>query len=137
MRSKSTLSLPSSLLAGVFLFSQPNIITAQKDNGGECSCFRTNASAHYFANHIFRDFRNINGALKQVPKLITGQQDSANAFATADYFLTDSWRDLWTIQKWNNSDTREENSAAVLMINSPNNVYIGILCTSPRVLHQH
>jgi hypothetical protein len=118
MRFSASLSIPSSLL---LLLS--TITAAQKDNGQECSCFRTNASTAYFTNHIFRDFRNLNS--KSVPEVITSQLASSDAHATSEYFLSDEWNDVWTTQSWNNSQVMVENSAAVFMTNSPNNVYIG------------
>lgn len=100
--------------------------TLKKDNANQCECFRTNGSTHYFANHIFRDFRSIGGNSGDVPAIITDEQDSADAPATSKYFLSDAWQDIWVTQSWNNSQVMEDNSASVLMINSPNNVYIGI-----------
>lgn len=119
------MGLPSSILAGLALFIFTSIVTAEKDNADKCECFRTNGSTYFYSNHIFRDFRNIGGNAGDVPKIITDADDAAAAFATSDYFLSDDWTDLWATQSWNNSEVMEENSASVLMVNSPNNVYIG------------
>lgn len=123
MFATSTMTVRSTILALHLIFS---FAAAQKDNGDECSCFRTNGSADdYFTNHQFHDYRNIRGISSIVPTLITNITDTPTAFATSDFFLNDAWTSVWTAQNWNNSDSMVANSASVLMINSPNNVYIG------------
>ena len=121
--------LPSTCLLSFsfFVLNLPATTHAQqqKDNANNCQCFRTNGSTHYFANHIFRDFRNIGGNSGDVPPVITDAQQTASAPATSKYFLSDAWQDIWVSQSWNNSQVMADNSASVLMINSPNNVYIG------------
>ena len=120
--------LPS-FLAGLSILT--TLTHAQKDNAARCECFRTNGSTHYYANHIFRDFRNVGGSAGDAPAIISEANASSSALATSDYFLSDEWSDLWATQTWNNSDTMAQNSASVLMVNSPNNVYIGsYLCPS-------
>lgn len=118
--------LSTSLLVGAFSITLISTVGAQKDNAPRCECFRTNGSTHYFANHIFRDFRNIGGNSGDVPAIITDVDRSVAAQATSKYFLSDAWQDIWVTQSWNNSAVMEENSATVLMVNSPNNVYIGM-----------
>jgi hypothetical protein len=126
MRTTSIMALPSSILAGLLLFS---LTSAQTDNGNECSCFRTNgSSAGYFTYHRFFDYRNVAGASATPPAVISNENNATEAFATSDFFLNDAWTNDWTIQNWNNSDGMSSTDATVLMINSPNNVYIG---TSP------
>ena len=122
----STMALPSSILASILLFSLPNPAFAQKDNGDECSCFRTNGSSEgYFAYHRFHDFRNVAGASATAPTVLANMTNATNALSTSDFFLSDDWTNDWTVQNWNNTDNFAESGAAVLMINSPNNVYIG------------
>ncbi|KAH8656611.1 glycoside hydrolase family 16 protein [Tricladium varicosporioides] len=117
------MALPSSILAAILLFSSPAF--AQKDNGDACSCFRTNAtSAGYFTNHRFFDYRNVASAPTAVPSIITNATNSSNAYATSDFFVNTDWTKDWTTQKWNNSDSMSQGDATVLMVNSPNNVYI-------------
>jgi hypothetical protein len=121
------MALPSSILAGILLFSLPNPTLAQKDNGDECSCFRTNGSSEgYFAYHRFHDFRNVANASATPPTVLANMANATNALATSDFFLSGNWTNDWTVQNWNNSDSFVESGATVLMINSPNNVYIGI-----------
>jgi len=123
MRTKSLMALPSSILAGIFLFS---LTSAQTDNGNECSCFRTNGSSSgYFTYHRFHDFRNVAGASANPPAVISNENNATEAFATSDFFLGDVWKNDWAIQNWNNSDSMSSSDATVLMINSPNNIYIG------------
>ncbi len=127
------MALPSSLLAGTLLFSIPRLTFAQTDNGNECSCFRTNGSSEgYFTYHRFFDYRNVAGASAIPPTVISNASDATNALATSDFFINNAWMNDWTIQNWNNSDSFESTDASILMVNSPNNVYIGpsLLLTS-------
>lgn len=45
---------------------------------------------------------------------------------TSEYFDADAWMADWEIQSWNNSDVMGDDNATVLMINSANNIYIGL-----------
>ncbi|CZR68196.1 related to xyloglucan endo-transglycosylase-like protein [Phialocephala subalpina] len=118
------MALPSSILAGLLLFALPNLSNAQTDNGNECSCFRTNGSSRgYFTYHRFLDYRNVANSATP-PTLISNATNATNALATSDFFIQDAWKNDWTIQNWNNSDSIATSGAAVTMINSPNNVYI-------------
>lgn len=130
------MGLPSSLLSGLSFFLFTTLTTAQKDNANRCECFRTNGSEHFYSNHIFRDFRNIGGNSGDVPAIITDAAASASALATSNYFLSDEWKDIWATQSWNNSEVMTQNSASILMVNSPNNVYIG-MSSSPSISNQH
>lgn len=127
------MALPSSILVGILLCAQ---VFAQKDNGDDCSCFLTNGSSTgYFTNHRFLDFRSIAGGLATPPAIISNATGTANALATSDFFLNDKWTGVWESQNWNNSGTftSDPGGPTVLMINSPNNVYIG-LSNPPRLL---
>jgi beta-glucanase (GH16 family) len=104
--------------------------TAQKDVN--CDCFETNGStAAYFSNHRFFDFRNVPLSLTSDPKVLTNASDTSNAGNTSDFFSSTSWTATWAAQNWDNSDTlgTSGSDATILMINSPNNVYIGISST--------
>ncbi|APA06083.1 hypothetical protein SS1G_01485 [Sclerotinia sclerotiorum 1980 UF-70] len=115
-------SLPPIPLA--LLFTTLKVL-AQKNNGEECSCFRTDsASSGYFTYHRFHDFRTVAAAAQTVPDLIANESDTSNALATSDFFTGQAWNNDWSTQSWNNSDTMVESGSSVLMINSPNNVYI-------------
>jgi hypothetical protein len=52
--------------------------------------------------------------------------DSVTAPPTSDYFSGDEWTSVWGIQSWNNSGTMKKPGvdARVLLVNSPNNVFI-------------
>ncbi|THV47653.1 hypothetical protein BGAL_0297g00100 [Botrytis galanthina] len=115
-------SLPSIPL--VLLFTTINKVLAQKDNGEDCSCFRTDsASSGYFTYHRFHDFRTVAAASQTVPDLISNESDTSNALATSEFFSGQAWNNDWSTQNWNNSDSMESGSG-VLMVNSANNVYI-------------
>lgn len=129
----STTCLPSRVLALVFLFSISSLTLAQDDTSAECSCFRTNgSSAGYFTSHRFLDYRNVSSASPDVPRLISNLTSTSIAVATSELFTDDAWNSDWAIQTWNNSDTLDSSGASILMVNSPNNVYIG---TSPSPAH--
>ncbi|KAI1302788.1 concanavalin A-like lectin/glucanase [Xylaria venustula] len=96
----------------------------------KCNCYRTNTStAHYFRNHKFFDFRSLS-QYARVPAPIDTPDGNANAAATNAYFQSPDWTNTWDIQNWNNSATLGGNSditgsdATLLMVNSPNNIYI-------------
>ena len=119
-----TFSLPPIPL--VLLFTTINRVVAQKDNGEDCSCFRTDsASSGYFTYHRFHDFRTVAAASQTVPNLISNESDTSNALATSEFFSGQAWNNDWSTQNWNNSDSMESGSG-VLMVNSANNVYIGM-----------
>jgi len=96
-----------------------------------CHCYMTNAtSSNYFAHHKFFDFRQLL-PYARVPNPIQDPENSADASPPSNYFLTPVWADNWAIQNWNNSASLLANKsdplapdATVLMVNSPNNVYI-------------
>ena len=97
-------------------------------NDADCDCYRTNGSvANTFTTHKFFDFRSLD-QYAGVPDVIRDPDETSQALATSDYFLTDQWNDNWAIQSWNNSELLADNSgindATYLLVNSPNNVYI-------------
>lgn len=113
------------LAAYLFLFISNT--TAQKDNGEECSCFRTNGtSAGYFTSHHFYDYRNVTGA-SAVPDVITDANATTYAPPTSDFLTGGEFAADWIIETWNNSDQigAAGSDATTLMVNSANNVYIG------------
>ncbi|KAI6244591.1 hypothetical protein HI914_07459 [Erysiphe necator] len=94
-----------------------------KDNGKKCDCFRTTGpSGGYFTNHMFQDFRKLPS--NDVPKLLTTTKDTTEAPVTNNFFKSEAWTKNWYIQHWNNTDSMNQTSATLLMVNSPNNVYI-------------
>ncbi|KAK2022606.1 concanavalin A-like lectin/glucanase [Colletotrichum zoysiae] len=90
-----------------------------------CDCYLTNTSERYFTNHIFFDFRSL-GQYAGVPDVLADWDASANAPVTSDYFNSDAWTSIWSIQNWNNTDKKgkDGNDATVDMVNSANNIYI-------------
>lgn len=105
-----------------------SLVLAQKDNGNECDCFRTNGSSTgYFTNHQFYDFRNVSDALTQAPDVLTSPESTTDAPTSSSFLVSNAFTADWTIQSWNNTDTLGQagSDASILMINSPNNVYIG------------
>ncbi|KAI9055090.1 hypothetical protein LZ554_000055 [Drepanopeziza brunnea f. sp. 'monogermtubi'] len=117
-------ALPVLMLASILLFSLPNLTFAKTNDGDACSCFRTNESSQgYFLNHQFHDYRNIAGA-SNPPVVTTDMTNATNALATSAFFRQDAWTGEWVIQTWNNSDVMANTGASVLMVNTPNNIYI-------------
>jgi hypothetical protein len=110
--------------------------TAQKDNGAECGCFKTNGSTEaYFSYHRFFDYRNVPYSLTSNPNVLTDPSETSNAKNTSAFFSNSLWTADWAAQNWDNSESlnTSDSDATVLMINSPNNVYIGISSsTSPQ-----
>ncbi|KAB5543131.1 glycoside hydrolase family 16 protein [Coniochaeta sp. 2T2.1] len=96
-----------------------------------CHCYKTNAtSANYFGHHKFFDFRQLNQYVN-VPGVKPDPDSNANAPPPSNYFQSAEWTSTWGIQNWNNSHVFELNNsdvtgsdASVLMVNSPNNIYI-------------
>jgi hypothetical protein len=118
------MKLPALILTTLLLCS--SLTAAQTDNGDECSCFRTNGSSSaYYASHRFHDFRNINTSLVAVPDVLTDATNTTSAEVPSQFFKNPPWSKDWVIQSWNNSEIIRSNKASILMINSPNNVYIG------------
>ncbi|EON97744.1 putative xylanase 3 protein [Phaeoacremonium minimum UCRPA7] len=102
------------------------VVTAKaqlvKDSG--CDCYMTNGSnVAFYTDHRFYDFRNLS-QYQGVPELLTDPDDAADADPTSGYFTTEEWNSTWGIQSWNNSGSLTDGTAAVLMVNSPNNIYI-------------
>jgi hypothetical protein len=115
------------VLARILLLSA--VCAAQKDNGAECDCFKTNGSTEaYFSYHRFFDYRNVPYSLTSTPKVLTNPSDTSGAGNSSAFFSNSSWTADWTAQNWDNSDSLNisGSDATILMINSPNNVYIGM-----------
>ncbi|KAF5662451.1 xyloglucan endo-transglycosylase [Fusarium circinatum] len=90
----------------------------------ECDCYLTNGTnSAYYSRHSFYDYRNL-GDYAGVPSPI--QNASRKAGVTSDYFNSDTWDDSWSIQDWSNrgKGVSLSRDATVLMINSPNNIYV-------------
>ncbi|RDL38713.1 Concanavalin A-like lectin [Venustampulla echinocandica] len=109
----------------LYLISSLTPVSAQSDNASGCSCYRTNGSSlGYFTSHRFLDYRNVSPAPLTIPSVISNPTSATNALASSDFFVGDAWTNFWTVQKFNNSDTRHSTDATALMVNSPSNVYI-------------
>ncbi|KAI0460663.1 putative xylanase 3 [Xylaria acuta] len=90
----------------------------------QCDCYVTNdTSANYFITHNFFDFRTL-AQYANVPHPIEDPYDSSDADETSEYFLDDNWTKVWGIQRWNNSNSVDSGDVPVLLVNSPNNIYI-------------
>lgn len=89
----------------------------------KCECYLTNGTqASFFATHRFFDFRSL-AKNAGVPPTIVKSDDSGSAPVTSEYFTTKEWTDTFMVLGWDNSHQVRED-ATVLMVNSPNNVYI-------------
>jgi hypothetical protein len=108
------------------------IVTAAALQTTPCGCYVVNPNstdAAYFLNHTFRDYRSLS-QYASVPPLITEAENTVIAPPTSDFFAANTqFNQDWTIQNWDNgyngSDTT--GSATMLMVNSMNNLYIGML----------
>jgi len=121
------------VLARILLLSA--VVAAQTDNGAECDCFKTNGSTEaYFSYHRFFDYRNVPYSLTSNPKVLTDPTNTSDANNSSAFFSSSSWTADWTAQNWDNSDSlnTSNSDATILMINSPNNVYIGMSSSPPR-----
>ncbi|KAI1198741.1 carbohydrate-binding module family 1 protein [Nemania serpens] len=82
-----------------------------------CNCYRTNTSvSHYFRNHKFFDFRSLS-QYARVPAPIDTAQGNTDAPVTSAYFQSPD------ASMGGNPDTTGSD-VTVLMVNSPNNIYI-------------
>ncbi|KAI1048489.1 hypothetical protein LB506_002953 [Fusarium annulatum] len=100
------------------------VATVHGSSNDECECYLTNgANSAYYSRHSFYDYRNL-GNYAGVPSPV--QNASRKAGVTSDYFNSDTWDDSWSIQDWSNrgKGVSLSGDATVLMINSPNNIYI-------------
>lgn len=105
------------------------VVIARDANGGKCDCFQTNGSTGtYFAHHRFFDYRNIPSSLTSNPPVLHGTSETKHANDTSAFFTGESWTAYWATQNWDNSESINTtgSDATVLMVNSPNNVYIGM-----------
>ncbi|AEO69403.1 glycoside hydrolase family 16 protein [Thermothielavioides terrestris NRRL 8126] len=90
----------------------------------KCGCYLIQGGnqSTYFEDHRFFDFR----ALSQyagVPEVIQDPNTTAEADVTSPYFSSKEWTNFWLLGNWNNSNGARAD-ASVLMVNSPNNIYI-------------
>ncbi|KAI1037086.1 hypothetical protein LB503_008963 [Fusarium chuoi] len=100
------------------------VATVHGSSNDECECYLTNGTnSAYYSRHSFYDYRNL-GDYAGVPSPV--QNASRKAGVTSDYFNSDAWDDSWSIQDWSNrgKGVSLSGDATVLMINSPNNIYI-------------
>ncbi|CVK88496.1 related to xyloglucan endo-transglycosylase-like protein [Fusarium mangiferae] len=100
------------------------VATVHGSSNDECECYLTNGTnSAYYSRHSFYDYRNL-GDYAGVPSPV--QNASRKAGVTSDYFNSDTWDNSWSIQDWSNrgKGVSLSGDATVLMINSPNNIYI-------------
>ncbi|KAH7171928.1 concanavalin A-like lectin/glucanase domain-containing protein [Fusarium sp. MPI-SDFR-AT-0072] len=100
------------------------VATVHGLSNDECECYLTNGTnSAYYSRHSFYDYRNLED-YAGVPSPV--QNASRKAGVTSDYFNSDTWDDSWSIQDWSNrgKGVSLSGDATVLMINSPNNIYI-------------
>ena len=121
-----TMRRPAALLSTCLsVFTLIHAVEVVSDSS--CDCFLTNGTqATYFANHLFFDFRSLKD-YASVPSVINDPEDTPNAPPTSDYFKSEAWTKTWALQTWANSKRNGNGfsgDATVLMVNSPNNVFI-------------
>jgi hypothetical protein len=123
---KQILRLPVSLSSLVILLSATVPLAAAEPSlteDSQCGCYLTNGNrSSYFAGHKFFDFRSLS-EYAGVPTAIRDANASAGADETSAFFTTPAWTDFWMLGTWNNSNGARAD-ATVLMVNSPNNIYV-------------
>lgn len=114
-------------LSVVSMLAAPTLGILLPTIDSKCNCYLTNTTVqNFFSTHKFFDFRNMPQNVNPTPPL----QDVAantNANMTSSYFASPEWKNYWEIQSWNNSARLNGSiggDASVLMVNSPNNVYL-------------
>ncbi|KAI1363683.1 glycoside hydrolase family 16 protein [Xylaria arbuscula] len=118
----ANLGLQTLLFIGLQLLGRAACLEEVSDR--QCNCYLTNdTSTSYFTTHDFFDFRAL-AQYANVPDPIADPYDSSDADETSNYFLHKDWTDVWGIQRWNNSDSVDSGDVPVLLVNSPNNIYI-------------
>ena len=128
METKSfVMRLPTTLSSLVLLISAAVPLAAAAGpplaDHSSCGCYLTNGTeSRFFAHHEFFDFRS-QSQYAGVPEVISSSADSAGSPVTSKYFSSTEWKKMWIMGNWNNSKGQRED-ASVLMVNSPNNVYI-------------
>ncbi|KAF4343023.1 xyloglucan endo-transglycosylase [Fusarium beomiforme] len=108
----------------VFYLPLAVLATTAHGASNECDCYLTNGTnSAYYSRHDFYDYRGL-GEYAGVPS--PAQNASRTAAVTSDYFNSDTWNNAWSIQDWNNrgKGVSLSGDATVLMVNSPNNIYI-------------
>jgi hypothetical protein len=122
---KRLLCLPSSLSSLILLISATAPISAVDPaltDDSNCGCYLMNGNQTWFTSHRFFDFRSLS-QYAGVPDVI--DDPSAIANPTSGYFTSEEWTSFWMLGSWNNSGPHGARSdATVLMVNSPNNIYI-------------
>ncbi|KAK7749055.1 hypothetical protein SLS62_008450 [Diatrype stigma] len=122
-RSPRPISLSLSLAVCVLAAASAAWAFEEVDND-RCDCFLTNGStASYFSGHKFFDFRSLS-EYAGVPAYIDDAYKSSYVEPASEYFKSEEWTDTWGVQGWNNSASLAAGVASVLMVHSPNNVYI-------------
>ena len=120
MVTSGSLRSPCLAIAALALFAN----AFEEIDSDRCDCFLTNGStANYFSGHKFFDFRSLSD-YAGVPAYVEDAYRSSFIEPTSEFFTSEDWTDTWWIQGWNNSNTVEAGFAPVLMVHSPNNVYI-------------
>ncbi|KAK4157981.1 beta-glucanase [Chaetomidium leptoderma] len=123
---KRILALPTSFSSLILLISAAAPLAAAEPTLTEdshCGCYLTNGNqSTYFTDHRFFDFRSLS-QYASAPPVIRDVEATPGAQRTSAYFNSTEWTDFWMLGSWNNSNGAR-NDASVLMVNSPNNVYI-------------
>ncbi|KAG5927117.1 hypothetical protein E4U42_002566 [Claviceps africana] len=93
----------------------------------KCTCYLSNGTEPaFYKEHRFFDFRSLaHFASSSGPDVLSSAQDTSLAPPTSAFFTSPLWTSTWQAQSWNNSKAQTLNGdATVLMINSPNNIFI-------------
>jgi len=123
---KLIMRLPNPLSSLFLVSAAVPLVTAAGQplaDHSKCGCYLTNGTeSRYFSHHAFFDFRSLSQHAG-VPPVITNSGRSGAAPVTSKYFGSEEWTKWWIMGNWNNSKGQRAD-ASVLMVHSPNNVYI-------------
>ncbi|KAG6286525.1 hypothetical protein E4U46_004784 [Claviceps purpurea] len=113
--------------AQCFALATTALAAATPISDSKCTCYLTNGTEPaFYKAHRFFDFRDLTDyASSNGPDVLPSVQDTSSAPPTSSFFTSDLWTSTWQTQSWNNSKPGKLNGdATILMVNSPNNIYI-------------
>ncbi|KAG6002867.1 hypothetical protein E4U21_002719 [Claviceps maximensis] len=116
----------ASRITAVFM-ATTSVAAATTMSDSKCTCYRTNGTdPTFYKAHQFFDFRSLaHFASNSGPNVLSSAEDTSSAPPTSSFFTSPLWTSTWQTQSWNNSKSgRLNGDATILMINSPNNIFI-------------
>ncbi|TPX16040.1 uncharacterized protein E0L32_000374 [Thyridium curvatum] len=118
--------MASLLLAAGATTAAPQTGKLQAEARADCDCWHTDGpSSNYFANHKMFDFRHLIQYAGE-PAVLEDPESNRRAGPTSDYFRNSDFASAFIPMNWDNQERLDngEGDATLLMVNSPNNIYI-------------